>query len=219
MESIIAYHFVNSTLRDGRPIPANGEWLEHEGDVVLCASGLHASVDAFDALEYAPGSVLCMVECSGEVIRGEDKLVCSRRRIIARFDAEQLLWEFSRKQALSVVHLWDAPKVVVEFLETGNEDLRAAARDAARDAAWAAARDAARDAARYAAWYAAWAAAWAAARGEAWSAARYAARDEAWGAARDAVWAAARAATWDAARKSFNDAVKAKFDELLGVKS
>ena len=59
----IAYHFVDEKLRDGRPIPADGEWLVHEGDAVLCESGLHASRDPFGALQYAPGATLCLVEC------------------------------------------------------------------------------------------------------------------------------------------------------------
>lgn len=28
MSAVIAYHFVGATLRDGRPIPADGEWLK-----------------------------------------------------------------------------------------------------------------------------------------------------------------------------------------------
>ena len=37
------YHFVGSTLRDGRPVPPDGEWLVHDGPVEMCASGLHAA--------------------------------------------------------------------------------------------------------------------------------------------------------------------------------
>ncbi len=51
---IRAYHFVGDTLRDGRPIPADGEWLVHDGPVTICEAGLHASRHVFDALEYAP---------------------------------------------------------------------------------------------------------------------------------------------------------------------
>jgi hypothetical protein len=29
----------------------------------------------------------------------------------------------ARRDALSVAHLWDAPEVVIEYLETGDEDL------------------------------------------------------------------------------------------------
>jgi hypothetical protein len=33
------YHFTSDKLRDGRPIPAIGEWLEHIGPIVPCQSG------------------------------------------------------------------------------------------------------------------------------------------------------------------------------------
>ena len=185
---MLAWHFVGKTLRNGAPIPPDGEWLEHDGKIIMCQSGLHASVHPFDALKYAPGTTLCIVEVDGTIINDDDKLVASRRRIIARRDATTMLREFARTQALSVIHLWDAPDVVRQYLTTGDETLRAAARDAAR----AAASDAAWDAARAAASDAAWAAAWDAAWDAAWYAARAAARAAAWYAARDAAWYAAR---------------------------
>ena len=151
-----AYHFVADTLRDGRPIPADGEWLEHTGKVVICKSGLHASWHPFDALQYAPGKTLCLVEVEGVVSEQSDKLVCRRRRIVKRIDSEALTREFARWCALQVIELWDAPDVVRQYLTTGDEKIWAAA--------WAAARDAAWDAARDAAWAAAWDAAWAARR-------------------------------------------------------
>src|SRR5690606_38045619 len=48
--SILAYHFVNDTLRDGRPVPSDGEWLEHDGPIAICKSGLHASRRPWHAL-------------------------------------------------------------------------------------------------------------------------------------------------------------------------
>ena len=143
-----AYHFVGATLRDGSPIPADGEWLIHEGPVVICETGLHASLHPFDALQYAPGATLCMVECEDIVTKQPGKFVCRRRRIVKRIDATELLWKASRQYALSVIHLWDAPEVVREYLETGDESKRAAARAAAWAAAWDAARAAARAAQR-----------------------------------------------------------------------
>ena len=157
---MIAWHFVGDRLRDGRPVPADGVVLRHELSLKLCRSGLHASLDPFDALQYAPGPVLCMVECSGKIIKSDDKLVCSERTIIKRMDATEMLRYFGRMHALSVVHLWDAPDVVLDYLMTGDESIRDAAEDAAEDAAssaaWAAARNAAADAARNAAADAAW---------------------------------------------------------------
>jgi hypothetical protein len=155
-----AWHFVSDTLRDGRPVPADGEVLVHEGPLILCASGLHASKNILDALQYAPGSIICRVEVGGEIIHGYDKLVCSERTILWRASGEQVLRKFARMCALDVLHLWDAPDIVVQYLKTGDQSIRAAARDAS---------DAARDADLAAARTAALAAAWAAARDAAWA--------------------------------------------------
>ncbi len=231
---IRAYHFTAlDCLRNGEPIPEVGEWLVHSGPVVPCESGLHASEHPFDALTYAPGPLLHLVELDGDLVsHGDpvDKWAGRRRRIIASVDATDILWYCARQYALSVAHLWDAPDAVLEFLVTGDENLRAAARDAAwaaaRAAAWAAACDAACDAAWAAARAAAWAAARAAAaraaaRDAARAAARAAARDAAArdaaardAAARDAAWAAAWAAARDEHRNILSSLVDAEFQEV-----
>ena len=128
-EIVTAWHFVGDTLRDGRPIPPDGEWLVHEGPVVMCSSGLHASRRPADALKYAPGAVLCLVECAGIIYEESDKLVCSRRRILRRADITEMMCYYARMQALSVVHLCDVPEVVLDWLMTGDEAARGAARD------------------------------------------------------------------------------------------
>jgi len=147
---MIGYHFTSDKLRNGNPIPPIGEWLIHEGDIVPCVSGLHASEHPFDALAYAPSEMLHLVELDGDLIsHGDpiDKWVGRRRKIIKTINATELLRKFARWCALQVIDLWDAPDVVKRYLETGDESLRAAAGAAARDAAGAAASDAARAAA------------------------------------------------------------------------
>ena len=50
-----------------------------------------------------------------------------------------MLRKFARLCALDVIDCWDAPDVVIEYLKTGDEFIRNAARDAvwaASDAAW-----------------------------------------------------------------------------------
>jgi hypothetical protein len=159
--TVLAWHFTGDTLRDGRPIPAVGEWLVHDGPIKICQTGLHVSRRLIDALSFAPGNILHRVTARGIEGSEADKDVARERRIEWSINAEPVLRAFARRCALDVLPLWpDAPAIVREYLETGNEALRSAA----RDAAWAAARDAARDAA--------WAAAWAAARDAAWAAAR-----------------------------------------------
>jgi hypothetical protein len=198
---VYAWHFLyeGHKMRCGSTAPDDGVWLELPGEPMLCSYGFHASAQPFDALSHAPGPILCLVEMGGKIVHDTDKLVAQKRRILARMDATEMLRYFARTQAMSVAHLWDAPDVVAEFLMTGDESIRAAARDAAWDAACDAAWDAARDAA--------WDAAWDAAR----DAARDAACDAAWDAARDAACDAAWDAAWDAAR----DAARREFNCLV----
>src|SRR5690606_3947902 len=134
--------------------------LKHDGPVVPCESGLHASERAIDALKHAPYGreiVLCRVELAGTILEhGDpvDKLTASERRILWRLDGEatdRVLREFARWSASQVLHLWDAPQAVRAYLGTGDETLR--------EAAGGAAKDALRAAAGAAAWSAAWAAA------------------------------------------------------------
>ena len=63
----LAWHFVGDKLRDGSPLPKVGKWEHYSGKLQLCNSGLHWSHDPFDALQYAPGATLCMVELDGDV--------------------------------------------------------------------------------------------------------------------------------------------------------
>jgi hypothetical protein len=179
---MIGYHFNTGTLRDGRPLPAIGEWLEHIGPIVPCESGLHMSEHPADALNYATDCRLDRVELEGDLVsHGDppDKWVGRRRRRLATIDATALLGEYARWCASQVVDLWDAPQVVRDYLLTGDESLRAdaAARSAAAAAAARSAADA-RSAAESAAWSAAWSAADAAAA-DARSAADAAAADAA----------------------------------------
>jgi len=230
--TVLAWHFLHpgGRLRNGEAAPPDGEWLLHDGSVVPCESGLHASKRAIDALRYAPHEeriVLCRVEVAGTVIEhGDDKLAASERRILWRLDGDttdRVLREFARWSASRVLHLWDAPPVVRQWLETGDESLRdaawAAARAAAGDAAWAAAGDAAWAAAGAAARAAAWAAAWDVATDAAKAAAEDAARAAARAATRAAdwaAWAAARAAwaaAWTAARDAQNTELERLFNE------
>ena len=203
---VLAYHFTDGyRLRDGQPLVVGSEYV-FDGEPVMCECGYHASRHVFDALEYAPGATLSRVECRKVTEERDDKLVCKRRTVIQTIDATDLLLRFARMCALDVIHLWDAPDVVVRYLKTGDESLR----DAAWSAAWAA-RAAAMDAAWAAssAEAAAWSAARPDARADAMDAARGAARDAAWDAARDAAWAAARSIGWDAARSVGWDAASA----------
>ena len=187
-----AWHFIKEdrTMQYSGDLVEVGKTYVFDGDPKLCEQGYHASLRAIDALAYSPGPVICRVRMGGEIVTGDDKLVANERHVIWMSDATETLREFARWCALEVAHLWDMPAGVRQYLETGDESLRAAAWDAARDAA------------RAAAWAAAWDAAWDAARAAAWAAA--------WDAARDAAWDAAR----DAAKKNQNDKLEKMLLEL-----
>ena len=223
-----AYWFGGIALphNDGRPV-AVGVTHTHDGEIVPCKSGLHASAHPMDALAYACTNQLWLVELGGTILphgTPVDKHAASERTYLARIDAEPLLREFARWCALQVVPVWNCPDVVRQYLETGDEEIRDAAWDAACDAANAAcdAANAACDAAnaaRDAAWAAAWDAACDAANAacDAANAARDAACDAA-NAACDAANAAcdaanaARDAAWDAAWDAACDAANAACD-------
>ena len=133
--------------------------LPPDTKLIPCEIGFHASKRALDALQYAPGSIICRVTLHGEKIpHGNpiDKYCAHGRTVVQMANAEEVLRIFARKCALSVIHLWNAPQIAIDYLNTGDEKLRAATWDAswaatrAARAAWAAARAdarAARDAA------------------------------------------------------------------------
>ena len=150
-----AWHFVGADRRlrygDGATV-APGYVYTWDGPLALCQSGLHASVRAIDALRYAPGPIVCRVEMGGEIVRGDDNVVAQSREVLWAADATDALRRFARLCALDVTHLWNAPAVVLRYLRTGDESIRAAAWDAASNAAGAPARAAARAAAWNAAW-------------------------------------------------------------------
>src|SRR5208282_3973621 len=90
-----AYHFVADKLRNGEPIPPDGEWLKVDAaKLKMCEYGLHFSEHPFDALNYAPGFTCCLIEYGGEVLRQDDKGCASERLIVARFDARALCLQF-----------------------------------------------------------------------------------------------------------------------------
>jgi len=138
-----AWHFVGEKLRDGRPVPPDGEWLEHDGELIMCASGLHACRRIIDALWYAPGNIICRVELGGKIIVDGEKLVATRRKILWRVDGDEPLREFIR---------WCSRK--------STRNTTAMAWDAAWDAAWDKARIAERAMKTHNAWEEAWIAAW-----------------------------------------------------------
>ena len=153
-----SFYFANAdrALRygDGRKIKV-GVTHKHEGEVILCKSGLHASLSPFEALYYAPGPILYLVHLSGTIVRGADKVAASERTYLAEYDATDLLRLFARKCALKNIELIspycssEQYALIVNYLTAGDVSMRSAAEsaaeraaDAAESAAWSAAEKA-----------------------------------------------------------------------------
>ena len=143
MKTIKAWYFsgIDKKLRygDGRTIDA-GRTHKFKGQPVLCEAGLHGSVKPLDALNYAPGPVVWCVELSGYMDIGKDKIAATERKYLWGYDATNVLRAFARKCALDVAHLWPAPEIVMRYLKTGDESMRALAWASAMDSTWASAR-------------------------------------------------------------------------------
>jgi hypothetical protein len=187
-----AFYFARPDRRlaygDGR-IVAKGTTHTVDCTPRCCERGLHASLNVFDALKYSESSDLWLVDLSGSVDHGTDKVSAQSRKYIDCFNMEELLWEFARKQAqINILRI--APycssfdyELICEYLSKGCEHLRSAAYSAARSAAysstdssaWSAACSAACSADRSAAYSAAYSAADSSADSSAWYAAWYAA--------------------------------------------
>jgi hypothetical protein len=195
--------------------------------VAVCRRGLHGSERALDALEHAPGALVCRVEIWGNIDRLDledtKKLAGRHRRVLWMADATQALNEFACDVAETALvaerdagrepdpRSWDAIVVKRRWI-TGD-----ATRDelqVAWDTARASARAAASAATSAAAWAAAWDAAWATSSNAAWATAWDTAWAAAWAAALAAAWAAASDTAWTAAWAQWNELLTAKLLEL-----
>ena len=137
------WHFVADKLRDGSPLPKVGKWEVFKGALSMCNSGLHVGITPWDALKYAPGATLRLVEYAEVGETDEDKIVCRKRRTVAQFDATEMLRYFARLQAIACIDSWqqEPPDEVIEWLHSGDEKAWSAASAAwsAASAAWSAA--------------------------------------------------------------------------------
>lgn len=138
-KTLRVWHFFRDDGRTGEGLLRVKVWetMHVKGEIIPCRNGLHGSVRAIDAMRYAPGVMVQIADLSGTIIphgTPVDKHAASARTCIAIANAEPTLRYFARWCALSVTDKWDPPQVVIDFLMTGNPELRAAA----RAAAWAA---------------------------------------------------------------------------------
>ena len=158
-----------------------GKTHRHDGECIPCVSGLHASPTPWDALGYAPGPKLWEVEIPDDAVAGEGtfgKFSARSRTYVRRVDLTHILRRIAVERALSMIHMWDAPAIMREYLQDEAAGIdRSDIRGSAWDASWSRAWDPVLDAARDAALDAALAAAWGAACATAWDAVVDATRD------------------------------------------
>ena len=173
-ETMLGWHFLatDRRLRYGNQEVEAGQTYTADGPLAMCRNGMHACRRPLDALDYAPGPIVCRVQLIGEISHDRNKSVARSRRVLWRADATTMLHEFALSVATTALSIVEAHGGTVDprswkALEVKAIWLRGKATDQQLTAAWAAAGAAARAVA---------------ARAAAGAAARDAARDAAWAA-------------------------------------
>jgi len=100
-EKVTAWHFLREDRRlgydDGREV-VEGETLSISAArrVTPCEFGLHASEWLVDAIKFASGPILCLVEVWGDVARhGDDKIAGRHRKVLEMHDVTRELREYA----------------------------------------------------------------------------------------------------------------------------
>jgi hypothetical protein len=152
----IAYHWIKEDMTAGSG--SEGPWAVGEertckGTIELCHSGYHSSPTLLQALNYAPGTMACIVEISQPLHHDKDKQVSRRRKLVAAVNVrmELLTWAADCAERALVREReagrepdrrsWAAIEVLRRYV-AGNateEDVRNAVATAANTAAYAAA--------------------------------------------------------------------------------
>ena len=136
------YHFLKANMTSGEgdePPWKVGEHRQMDGEIALCERGYHGSLHPYDALQYAPGPVLCLVELTGVIIEDTDKVVAQGRRLLQAVNIERELWDFALDCAEKVLPLFEViypadkkPRKTIEAMRQYN------AGQITRDELWAA---------------------------------------------------------------------------------
>lgn len=119
-ERIMAWYFLREDFRLKK-----GEWPRAVRPGVTYVHGCGGDVQAkrrvIDALQFAPGPIVCGVQCWGHmaqsngyyVIPGEEDVVCKKHMVLWRIDATRVLREFSiwcAEQALGRISEREEPQ-------------------------------------------------------------------------------------------------------------
>ena len=154
-DRLLDAHYQEEIDEETRRVAPGYVYTEVGGEIKCCARGLHASRLAIDALEYAPGPIVCRVALWGAVDELSDKLAARHREVLWMADATRALrlyacWCVRETPIGDGRKVWDLltdPRSRAA-VETAERYARGKATSAERDAAWAAAWDAAWAAAR-----------------------------------------------------------------------
>lgn len=105
----------------------------------LNTSRLNGSTNALDAMFFSRrgDTLLFYLRLSGIVVQEEWRLNeahATECTVIAGGDVSHIARKFAKRCALDVIHLWHAPKVVINYLKSDSEGLLPLALKAAREA-------------------------------------------------------------------------------------
>lgn len=94
------WHFLREDMMlrysDGRTVK-KGIWMKARnciGGPILCKQGMHASENILDAIQYAPGIILCKVNVRGNIITSKDKFVGMERVVLDFFNCRETFERF-----------------------------------------------------------------------------------------------------------------------------
>ena len=62
-----------------------GKWKKYKGELEMCESGFHCSIEPYDAFNYVQGEILAEVEARGKNLKQDDKEVWQEMRVIKAF--------------------------------------------------------------------------------------------------------------------------------------
>lgn len=94
----LAWHFLQDDrsmrFREPKEFVEEGKTYTQAGHLVPCKNGLHASLEAMEALHYAPSHVVSRVKITGVHRHYSDKLVAHNREVLWIRDATPALRKF-----------------------------------------------------------------------------------------------------------------------------
>jgi len=109
-----------------------GWMFEKSTELVPYENKYYLSTEPLGALSIAQGSFVHRVRCSGEITKNNNYAVFSQCTTVSGgINVRETLHHFARLCALDVIHLWDAPRSIIHYLRTGEDNISKEDRQAA----------------------------------------------------------------------------------------